>query len=309
MHKQSKQYQSKLVNTLTAVEQYKEVFYAEASAGNYIDENKQQGNVLGQAHDFLKDLQELTYLDPNKSEKLNSIYRILPTSQPINLINPTDEQLDLAAIIANLEGLVRFGGAAINTDGQYFTVAHHLMLGFWIINQHCLVEGKDEFVNIECCKYWLANDLQKGSMGIDMPQPYKIALNIKAGFDIWKEFEDDHAEKIHKKLGLQWPVPEADYNFVKAIDLICLVSEAKYLLNYDIQAQVGVPPIEPQLFNTIMNFINEGVEDSKSISLDLFSLMSLLFPDAFKHNLIDLETNINLKNKLIKAGFKVVDSD
>ncbi|NRA87419.1 MAG: hypothetical protein HRU28_08495, partial [Rhizobiales bacterium] len=82
-------------------------------------------------------------------------------------------------------------------------------------------------------RYWLAHDLQEGSMGLDMPTPWKMALATLAHSEIWQQFEDSHSKIIHQMLGLEWPVPAHVKKHIIKIDAICLATEGKYLFRID----------------------------------------------------------------------------
>ena len=214
--------------------------------------------------DKLKDLQNLTFgtakdqalsaLDRHQLASLHALTRIMPNGQHINLINPTDEQLDLPAIICNLGNLTRFGGSAQQFDHKPFVVAHHLLLGLWILEN---VEYVPTKLAESVKRYWLAHDAQEGSLGFDLITPVKTLVNKLAGWDILKYIEDNHSKAIHEKLGLIWPVPDEINAYVKKIDNICVCTEAKYLLHDPCDWAEWNNPLPERLFADFMHSINE----------------------------------------------------
>lgn len=271
MDKSSKAYQKDIQDIIQLLEiQHAELLHnakqARMGGDNLLEEAAMATKVSG----LMKDLQSLTYgtakdralsqLDKNQIAVINGLTRPLPNGCDINLKNPTDEQLDLPAIIHNLGNLTRFGGAAQQIHNAPYTVAFHILLGSYIIQQCVQFDyGMDdvsikEFNNNELIKYWLAHDLQEGSLGFDMPTPYKNWIKHLAGWDIFKYIEDGHAEPIHKLLGLEWPVPKQIEGRVKSIDEMCLKTEAIYLLNIDASKWPGQnDPITAGEFKAFMD--------------------------------------------------------
>lgn len=259
MHKQSPEYQAKLQNTHADLCNYEHVILEKAK--------KTQGNggllriadMARHAQSFLKDLQSLTYgsaekralgaLTPKQHKILNDLIRILPNGKHINLVNPTDEQLNLPIIIKNLANLTLFGGSAQHIDFEKYTVAHHLLLGVFIINNTQIAAGMTAHERKLFIMYWLAHDMQEGSLGFDLISPAKSLAKLLAGWDIFKFIEDAHSKPIHLKLGLQWPVPNDIAEKVKQLDAICLSSEALYLLDNGACWPDARPAIAPHLFD------------------------------------------------------------
>ncbi|MCJ8322756.1 MAG: hypothetical protein HRU29_01615 [Rhizobiales bacterium] len=291
MDKQSNEYQSGLISALTHIDIAQHIALDDASKtkGDDGQDLMSDAKSFEKAFSYLKDLQQLTHgtaqeraihaLDREQIVKMANLTRPLPTGQHVSLLKPTDSQLDLAAIVHNLNNLTRFGGSAQYINRKPYTVAHHLLTGFLIINRDIPRDGTPPVSDLN--KYWLAHDMQEGSLGFDMIRPHKDLFKILAGWDIFKYIEDIHSAAIHKKLGLQWPVPQDVAAQVKEIDDICCVSEGMYLLtNTPTDLNVKAEPVDSEFFNELMEYQNQM--EVYTLSRHLFVCFEKMFPEAFK---------------------------